>query len=50
MGDAKPEEKLPDNLRDLDKYREERIKDGSWPISKEQHLDFFRRWRERKDK
>lgn len=35
-------------LLDLDAYRKRREAAGTWPITDEEHLSFFREWKERK--
>ena len=35
-------------ILDLDAYRKRRESEGTWPISKEDHLAFFREWRQKK--
>jgi hypothetical protein len=46
-------EQLPasgSDVLDLDAYREQRIKDGTWPIDKDRHYAFFHRWLKDKKK
>ena len=35
-------------LLDLDAYRKQREAAGTWPVTDEDHLSFFREWKERK--
>ncbi len=34
------------NVLDLEEYRKQRIENGTWPPKGNEHLEFFRRWRE----
>jgi hypothetical protein len=46
-----PAAPLPENALDLEEYRRQRTEDGTWPpSSKEEHEEFFRRWKDGKKK
>lgn len=47
MSEEKPTEP-PSNVLDLDAYRKQRQDEGTWPPTKEEHEQFFRRWKESK--
>ena len=48
---SEPDKKSEDRVvLDLDEYRKRRQEDGTWPPSKEEHENFFKRWKESKKK
>lgn len=52
MSDKPTVEPLPprDNLLDLDVYRQQRINEGDWLPAKDEHVKFFRSWKEKQKK